>query len=57
MNKTAFVLMAFLAVAMMAGCSKEDILQQLLQTPDTATVKPVKKAANAKNSSTQSNNC
>ena len=44
MNKTAFVLMAFLAVALMAGCSKRTHpATTAANTPDTATVKTVKR--------------
>jgi hypothetical protein len=44
MNKAVFVLMAFLAVAMMAGCSKKSHpATAAANTPDTASVKPVKR--------------
>ena len=45
MNKAAFVLMAFLAVAMMAGCSKKTHpVSTAANTPDPASVKPARKA-------------
>ncbi len=44
MNKAAFVLMAFLAGAIITGCSKKSHpTTTTINAPDSATVKPVKK--------------
>ena len=44
MNKAAFVFMAFLAVAIMAGCSKKTHpASTAVNTTDSALVKPVKR--------------
>jgi hypothetical protein len=44
MNKAVFVLMAFLAVAIMAGCSKKtNPATTAVNTPDSVTVKTIKR--------------
>ncbi len=53
MSKAAFVLLAFLAVAIIAGCSKKSHPATAANTAEPT--KPVRKAA-VKNCSAQSNN-
>jgi hypothetical protein len=44
MNKAAFILLHFLAVAILAGCSKmTHPATNTVNTPDSASVKPVKR--------------
>ena len=44
MNKAAFVLLVFLAIAILAGCSKKtNPATTAANTPDSASVKPVRK--------------